>query len=71
MASNCVVVFHFPSMCVLMSILAAYVTIFLAVTSRECQPITHLLLFIREDTLKKCRLSMSLRMLQSGCNYLK
>ena len=27
MASNCVVVFHFPSMCVLMSISAAYVTI--------------------------------------------
>ena len=27
MASNCVVVFHFPSVCVLMSILAAYVTI--------------------------------------------
>ena len=27
MASNCVVVFHFPSVCVLMSISAAYVTI--------------------------------------------
>ena len=27
MASNCVVVFHFPSGCVLMSISAAYVTI--------------------------------------------
>ena len=27
MGSNCVVVFHFPSVCVLMSILAAYVTI--------------------------------------------
>ena len=27
MASNCVVIFHFPSVCVLMSISAAYVTI--------------------------------------------
>ena len=27
MTSNCVVVFHFPSVCVLMSISAAYVTI--------------------------------------------
>ena len=27
MGSNCVVVFHFPSVCVLMSISAAYVTI--------------------------------------------
>ena len=27
MASNCVVVFHFPSVCVLMSISAAYMTI--------------------------------------------
>ena len=35
-------------------------TWWLAVTSRVCQPITHLLLFTREDTLKKCRLLMSL-----------
>ena len=58
MASNGVVVFHFQSVCVLMSISAAYVTIGSYI--RACQPITDLLLFTREDTLKKCRLSMSL-----------
>ena len=62
--------FHFPSTCVLMSI-SFWPTWQLAVISRACQPITHLQLFTREDTLKKCRLSMSLRMLPSGCNYLK
>ena len=66
MASICVVVL----VCVLMSI-SFWPTWRLAVTSRACQPITHLLLFTREDTLKICRLSMSLRMMQSGCNYLK
>ena len=58
MASNGVVVFHFQSVCVLMSISAAYVTIGSYI--RACQPITDLLLFTREDTLTKCRLSMSL-----------
>ena len=64
MASNCVV-FHFSPI---------WPTWPLAVISHMCQPITHLQLFTLhswEDTLKKCRLSMSLRVLQSGCNYLK
>ena len=51
MASNGVVVFHFPSVYVLMSISAAYVTIGSYIGA--CQPITHLLQFTREDTLKK------------------
>ena len=39
MASNCNVVFSLP--------------VDFAVISRACQPITHLQLFTREDTLKK------------------
>ena len=70
MASNCVVIFHFPSVCVLMSI-SFWPKWRLAVTSSACQPITHLLLFTSEDTLKKCLLLMSLCMFQLGCNYLK
>ena len=70
MTSNCVVVFHFPSVCVLMSI-SFWPTWRLAVISRAWQPITHLQLFTWEDTLKKCWLLMRMRMLQSDCNYLK
>ena len=68
--SNSVVVFHFPSVCVLMSI-SFWPTWRLAVTSRAWQPITRLQLFTKEDTLKKCWLLMRVCMLQSACNYLK
>ena len=62
MASNCVVVFLFPSVCVLnIDVNFQLPTWRLAITSCTCQPITHLLLFIREDTPKKCWLSISCR----------
>ena len=65
-----VLLFLFPiGVCIDVNFILAYVTIGSYIS--PCQPITHLQLFTREDTLKKCWLSMSLRMLQSGCNYLK
>ena len=68
MTSNCVVVFHFPLVCVLMSMSAAYVTIG-SYISRVSTNNTFATVY--KGIIDECRLSMSLRMLQSGCNYLK
>ena len=63
-ASNCVVVFHFPSVCVLMSI-SFQPTLYLARVNQ-----LHICNCLQGKTLKKYWLSMSLHMLQLGCNYL-
>ena len=65
MASSCVVVFHFPSVCVLMSISAAYVTIG-SYISRMSTNYTFATVHTNEmlviDEPACCK---------SGCNYLK